>query len=141
MTEPRYTGLQQNQISTSALDAGRVTIHDVSGSLKPLTDIALMTVHFKAGGRTSFKASPERNVFFYVARGELAVSGTPVKAFHLAEFSADGDEIAVEAGTDAVVVFGHAQPYKEPIVSYGPFVMNTREEIQQAIRDYQAGLF
>jgi redox-sensitive bicupin YhaK (pirin superfamily) len=42
---------------------------------------------------------------------------------------------------DAFVVFGHADPIDEPVVAHGPFVMNTREEILDAIRDYQAGLF
>ncbi|WP_158912681.1 pirin-like C-terminal cupin domain-containing protein [Caulobacter sp. S45] len=47
--------------------------------------------------------------------------------------------IAPFVTTDAVFIFGHALPYGEPIVSHGPFVMNTREEIVQAIADYQAG--
>ncbi len=42
---------------------------------------------------------------------------------------------------DAYLVFGHAKPFGEPVISYGPFVMNTREEIMDAIRDYQAGRF
>jgi redox-sensitive bicupin YhaK (pirin superfamily) len=43
--------------------------------------------------------------------------------------------------TDAVILLCHAKPYGEPVVSHGPFVMNTREEIQQAVRDYQTGKF
>ena len=53
----------------------------------------------------------------------------------------DQDEIRVEAITDAVLLFGHAAPLGEPVASHGPFVMNAREEILQAIRDYQAGTF
>jgi redox-sensitive bicupin YhaK (pirin superfamily) len=41
----------------------------------------------------------------------------------------------------SLVLFGHAKPFNEPVVAHGPFVMNTREEIVQAVRDYQAGLF
>jgi len=40
-----------------------------------------------------------------------------------------------------VILFGHAEPYNEPVVAHGPFVMNTREEIVEAFRDYQAGRF
>ena len=47
----------------------------------------------------------------------------------------------IEANGPAVLLYGHAEPYGEPIVSYGPFVMNTEDEIRQAIRDYQAGKF
>jgi hypothetical protein len=57
------------------------------------------------------------------------------------ELSSDGDRVDLEAVTDALVVFGHADPIGEPVVSYGPFVMNTRGEIEQAVRDYQAGKF
>ena len=53
----------------------------------------------------------------------------------------DGDTVLVEAGTDATLLFGHADPIGEPMVSHGPFVMNTREEIGMAIQDYQAGKF
>ena len=47
----------------------------------------------------------------------------------------------MKAKTDAILLFGHATPFKEPIVSYGPFVMNTSEEIQQAYADYRDGKF
>lgn len=47
----------------------------------------------------------------------------------------------IEAVTDALILFGHAQPLSEPVVAHGPFVMNTREEIVEAIHDYQAGKF
>jgi quercetin 2,3-dioxygenase len=62
-------------------------------------------------------------------------------AFHLVDWNDDGDEIEIEAVTDAFILFGHAVPFGEPVVAHGPFVMNTREEIVQAIRDYQAGKF
>lgn len=45
------------------------------------------------------------------------------------------------AATDALLLFAHAEPIGEPVVAHGPFVMNTREEIAQAIDDYQAGRF
>jgi redox-sensitive bicupin YhaK (pirin superfamily) len=53
----------------------------------------------------------------------------------------DGDAVDIAADRDARVIFGHAEPLREPIASYGPFVMNTEAEIVQAIRDYQAGRF
>jgi redox-sensitive bicupin YhaK (pirin superfamily) len=51
------------------------------------------------------------------------------------------DELNIRAEQDCVLLLGHAEPIREPVVSHGPFVMNTREEINQAIRDYQAGRF
>jgi redox-sensitive bicupin YhaK (pirin superfamily) len=53
----------------------------------------------------------------------------------------DGDQIAIDAPARTLQLFGHADPIGEPVVSYGPFVMNTREEIVQAIRDHENGKF
>jgi redox-sensitive bicupin YhaK (pirin superfamily) len=68
------------------------------------------------------------------------VNGTPVKLWHLVEFGA-GDAVEISATTDAVLLFGHAEPLHEPIIAHGPFVMNTVEEIHQAYNDYRAGKF
>jgi redox-sensitive bicupin YhaK (pirin superfamily) len=60
---------------------------------------------------------------------------------HLAEFGDDGESIDISAPEDALILLGHAEPTHAPLVSHGPFVMNTRAEINQAITDYQNGLF
>jgi redox-sensitive bicupin YhaK (pirin superfamily) len=64
-----------------------------------------------------------------------------VPHWHLIELNEDGDSVEISAQSDAVLLFGHAEPIGAPVVAYGPFVMNTREEIMQAINDYQAGKF
>jgi quercetin 2,3-dioxygenase len=61
--------------------------------------------------------------------------------WQLFQFADDGDQIEVASRDGAVLLYGHAAPFAEPIVAHGPFVMNSAEEIRQAIRDYQAGLF
>src|SRR5690606_21335420 len=94
-----------------------------------------------AGGRVSFPALGGRNVFLYVARGSVRVGEEEATQFHLIELSDAGDTLEVSAETDAVLLVGHAEPIGAPVVSYGPFVMNTQEEIMQAVRDYQAGKF
>ena len=144
MTEPGYTGLQANAIPSFATDGGRVTINLISGDwdgdrgpIKSLIDVHMMTVALAAGGRVVLPAPRDRNVFFYIVRGSLTIGD----AFHLIEWNNDGDEINVEAVRDSLILFGHATPLGEPVVAYGPFVMNTREEIDQAIRDFQAGRF
>jgi quercetin 2,3-dioxygenase len=86
-------------------------------------------------------AAPSRNIFLYVVRGEIRVGGEPASAFHLVELNHDGDTVDIEATTDAALLFGHAEPIGEPVVAHGPFVMNTREEIRQAMMDYQSGKF
>jgi redox-sensitive bicupin YhaK (pirin superfamily) len=77
----------------------------------------------------------------YVVRGSIAVAGETAPHWHLLELNDDGDTVEITAADDAVLLFGHAEPIGAPVVSCGPFVMNTRDEIMQAINDYQAGKF
>lgn len=148
LTEPAYIGLQKNEIPTLNLDDGRVSISLIAGSfgnglgpIEPLTDIELMTINLQPEGHLEIKVPRDRNIFFYVVDGKLNVNGRPVDKFHLVEFSHDDEKIEITAESEAILLFGHALPYNEPIVAHGPFVMNTKDEILDAIRDYQAGNF
>jgi len=147
MTEPRYLGLQENEIPTVALAEG-VTAHAVSGTwgsatgaVQPLADVALAWLDMAEGATATLPIAASRSIFFYVVRGSVRVNGTEAFARELVEFDYDGDELAVEALTDSVLLLGHAEPFGEPVVSGGPFVMNTEAEIQQAYADYQQGKF
>jgi redox-sensitive bicupin YhaK (pirin superfamily) len=148
MTEPRYIGLQRADIPSFDTDEGRATVDLIAGEwdghtgpIRSLTSVCMTTIRLAAGGTLCCPTPPGRNVFLYVVRGELTVSGTPAPARNLVELNDDGDAVDLVATTDSFALFGHAEPYNEPVVSHGPFVMNTREEITQAIRDYQAGKF
>jgi redox-sensitive bicupin YhaK (pirin superfamily) len=146
MTAPRYTGLQADRIPVLESDGGRVRTHLIAGgqdgreaAFAPPTDVAVQTIAFAAGGKLRLEIAAARTIFFYVVRGAVTVNGTPAQARSLVEFGHSGTALEIDAGTDALVLLCHAMPYGEPVVSHGPFVMNTREEIQQAIQDYQAG--
>lgn len=147
MTEPCYLGLQENEIPTAALADG-VTAHAVSGTwgqatgaVQPLADVALAWLDMAEGATVTLPIAASRSIFFYVVRGSVRVNGTEAFARELVEFDYDGDELAIEALTDSVLLLGHAEPFGEPVVSGGPFVMNTEAEIQQAYADYQQGKF
>jgi redox-sensitive bicupin YhaK (pirin superfamily) len=147
MTEPRYIGLQQNEIPTAELAEG-ITVHAVSGdwsgtagAVKPLADVALAWVDFSEDATITLPIAASRSIFFYVVRGSVRVNGTEAFARELVEFGHDGDELAIEALTDSLILLGHAEPFGEPVVSAGPFVMNTEGEIRQAYADYQQGKF
>ncbi|MEQ9330812.1 pirin family protein [Thalassobaculum sp.] len=153
MTAPAYTGLQRADIPALASDGGRVTVNLIAGEyegkagpFRPLTGVFMSTVELTAGGRVVLPAPAGRSVFLYVVRGDLRIAGTEaggteVGGFRLVELNDDGDTVEIEATGDAAVLYGHADPIGEPVVSYGPFVMNSREEIEQAVRDYRAGRF
>ncbi|MCY0385819.1 pirin family protein [Robbsia sp. Bb-Pol-6] len=148
MTRPAYTGLQREEIPQLSADDGKARIELVSGEwdghtgpIVSLTGVEMMVLNLSPGARLTLPAPAALTVFLYVVRGRVAVAGEAVPAFTLARLRADGDTVVLSADEDAVVLFGRAAPIGEPVVSHGPFVMNTREEIQQAIHDYQAGLF
>jgi redox-sensitive bicupin YhaK (pirin superfamily) len=148
MNPPRYVGLQGDEIPAIPVDQGLATVHLISGTwggrtgpIASLTGVFMTTIELKARGKAGFGSLSGRNVFLYVVRGEVRVNGTVVPAWNLAELDLDGDTVEIEGVEDSVVLFGHAEPIGEPVVAHGPFVMNSREEIVDAIRDYNAGLF
>jgi redox-sensitive bicupin YhaK (pirin superfamily) len=148
MTRPRYVGVQADEIPALTADAGRVTVHLISGTwgaragpISSITGVFMSTIQFKTGGAVSFGSLAGRNVFLYVVRGEVRVNGAAAAAQHLVELDLAGDTLEIAAPSDALVVCGHAEPIGEPVVAHGPFVMNTRQEILEAIGDYRAGLF
>jgi len=148
MTKPAYVGLQQNDIPAMSVDGGRVTVNLVAGQFEgttgpvaSLTGVFMSTVTFKAGGQLRLPGLAERSVLLYVVRGSIDIGPDRAGAMHLAEFGDEGDAIELSATEDALILLGHAEPTRAPLVAHGPFVMNTRAEINQAITDYQAGLF
>jgi quercetin 2,3-dioxygenase len=148
MTQPRYIGLQHDEIPMLATEDGLGQVQLIAGSwqskqgaVKPLTDITVMTVSLQNSGTLDYEVPAGHSIFFYVVRGTVEVNGQTVEHRHLVDFGMEGESISLHALQDAVVLFCHASPYNEPVVSHGPFVMNTREEIHQAIVDYQNGLF
>jgi redox-sensitive bicupin YhaK (pirin superfamily) len=146
MTKPAYTGLQREDIPAIAITGGVVNLiaghfAGKEGPIASLTGIAMMTVALQAGGRVCLPAPAGRNVFLYVVSGAPCVNGTMVSPAALVQLDQDGDTVEVTGQQPSRIVFGHGEPIGEPVVSHGPFVMNTREEISEAIRDYQAGRF
>jgi len=146
LTEPRYSGLQEPDIPALALPGG--TLHLVAGEfngatgpVRSLTGVFMSVVRLEPGARVSLPAPRSRNVFLYVVEGRGTISGAAFERWQLAELLADADAVEVSADEPTVLLFGHADPIDEPVVARGPFVMNSAEEINQAIRDYQAGKF
>lgn len=148
MTAPRYTGLQRDAIPVVESDGGKVRVNLISGTyqgvtgpIASLTGVFMSTVEMQDGGRLMLDNLLERNPFVYVVKGGINVAPDTVHAMHLAEFEPQGDTLEIVAQGTTVLLLGHAEPIREPVVAHGPFVMNTRQEINQAIVDYQAGKF
>ncbi len=103
------------------------------------TDPLYLDVELPAGAAFAHPVAKDHNAFVYVFEGDLEV-GARALATHAAGLLSGGDEVRVSAGPKgARFLLLAGKPLGEPVVQYGPFVMNTREEIEQAIRDYQNG--
>jgi hypothetical protein len=147
-TKPAYRGLQREDIPAISTPDALGVVHLIAGEfegrkgpIESLTGIFMATLSLKRGARVSFPGVGRRNVFLYVVRGNMRIGTEAVPEYTLAELDDEGDRVEIEAATDATVLFGHADAIDEPVVAHGPFVMNTRREIEEAVRDYQSGKF
>ena len=154
MKQAAYRDIPAEQIPRAALAAGgyvkviagRAHVDDVTiagpinaqaGSMA--TDPLYLDVELPAGGAFAHPVEPGHNAFIYVYEGSLHIGERELPGFATGVLS-DGDSVAVGAGSaGARFVLIAGRPLREPVVQYGPFVMNTREEIEQAIDDYRNG--
>ena len=154
MKPATYRDLQAEEIPVVALPGGG-TAKVIAGAVEvegtrtagPIhglsTDPTYIDVALPAGAHFSHSVSPEYSVFIYPFEGQLNVgpseSSSGLKA-HSAGVLTSGDRIEVTAGPEgARFLLLAGRPLREQIVQYGPFVMNTRQEIEQAVRDFQSG--
>ena len=114
----------------------------VAGPIQELaTDPLYVDVELPAGAAFTQPLGSERNAFIYVFEGSANIGDAAAAlATHSAGVLGPGDKVEVSAGAEgARFLLLAGRPLGEPVVQHGPFVMNTREEIEQAIRDYQSG--
>jgi quercetin 2,3-dioxygenase len=113
------------------------------GGTRLSTDPLYLDVRLPAGAEFSAPLTPGHNAFLYAYEGsaEIGPAGQGrVLPHRAAGVLSDGSEVRVKAGADGVrFLLLAARPLREPVVQYGPFVMNTREEIEQALADYREG--
>lgn len=137
-TIPQYTN---EQGVTFRVIAGES--HGVKGAVqRPDTEPLYLDVHLPAGSRFVQPIAAGHNAFTYTYRGTVSIAGTVVPDRNMAILANDGATgVVLEAQEAARVLIISGQPLGEPIAQYGPFVMNTAEEIQQTLQDYRNGMF
>jgi len=148
MNAPWYRDFKNADLPKYVTDAGvAVTViagesHGVTGAVtRDGTQPLYLDVHLPAGARFAQALAPGHNAFVYVYRGEVAIAGqaVPVQRMAILANQPEADGVVIEAGSDAKLLIVAGKPLKEPIVQYGPFVMNTQEEIYQALSDFRDG--
>jgi redox-sensitive bicupin YhaK (pirin superfamily) len=148
MMEPRYQEIPAGRIPEAVSADGKVKVRVIAGEALGAhavidTRIPISFLHFRLepGAGITQPAPKDYNAFAYVLEGEAVFGARAVQKHHMALFARDGDEVALEASASAplelLLIAG--KPIGEPVARWGPFVMNTREEILQAVEDYQSG--
>jgi len=145
MSAPDYQEFTPAGIPETEADGARVRVlagehAGVRGAVQdPNTDVLYLDVALPAGGSFQRPLPAAHNAFVYLYEGDGLVADRPLAAHHLAVLG-PGDGFALSAGDrGARFILVAGRPIGEPIVQYGPFVMNTREEIEQALADYRDG--
>jgi len=148
MSEPWYRDFKNDELPQFTTPAGvAVTViagasHGVAGAVtREATAPLYLDLHLPAGSRFEQALPAGHNAFVYVYRGEVHIGGqaVPVQRMALLANEANADGVVIDASTDAKALLIAGQPLNEPIAQYGPFVMNTQQEIYQAISDMRSG--
>ena len=116
--------------------------HGVTGAVQREASAPLyLDLHLPAGARFVQPIPPAHNAFLYVYRGEVGVAGTAVPAQRMAILANDPacDGVIIEAAGEARCLLIAGRPLAEPLAQYGPFVMNSEQEIYQALADFRDG--
>lgn len=146
--KPRYQGLKDAQIPTVTLPDGAGTLRVIAGAYEnakgpalTFTPMNLWDVRLKAGHTVTLKVPAGHTTTAFVLNGELEFDGgaKTIGEAELAVFERDGDTLTLKAAKDTKLLFMGGEPIHEPIVGYGPFVMNSIGEIKQAFIDFEEG--
>ena len=145
---PGYQAITKADIPEVALTDGagflRVIAGDyagVKGPAKSFTPMHVWDLRLGAGGKTVLDLPEGWTALLAVLEGEVTVNGTPAGAAEIAELARAGSAVEIEAQEEAKLLLLSGAPIDEPIAAYGPFVMNSKAEIRQAIADFNEGRF
>ncbi|MBU3725644.1 MAG: pirin family protein [Burkholderiaceae bacterium] len=149
MTAPGYQAITKAEIPVVGLPDNAGTLRviagqygDAKGPAHTFSPMNVWDLQLQAGQLVTVPANDQWNTALIVLKGNVTINGEhAAREGQLVVLSADGRDVALEASSDATVLLLSGEPLNEPVVGYGPFVMNTHEEIQQAIADFNSGRF
>jgi hypothetical protein len=149
MSAPRYQTILKADIPQVELTDGSGSVRVIAGSLAgadgpahTVTPLNVWDLRLRAGHTASLSVPEGHTTAIAVLRGSIAVNGSRAAgAAELIVLDRAGDEVRIEADGDSTLLLLSGAPIAEPIVGYGPFVMNSRQEIETAMSDFQRGKF
>ena len=146
MSPPRYQDIRAGEIPVVPTADGRGTIRVIAGAFahtsgpaRTATPMTLYDLRLAGDARLDVPLVDTFNTAILVRRGHLTVAGQRVAAREMVLLTSHGDSVEIGASDTAEAVVMSGQPIGEPVARYGPFVMNTRAEVIQAVEDYRSG--
>lgn len=148
LTAPKYQALEAAKMNKVTLPENGGYVNVIAGSLNGMkgsastfTPINVYDVKLNAKGNLEFETPENHNTFILVINGKVEINGETADTHQFVIFKNEGESISIKAETDSVLLVLSGEPIDEPIAQYGPFVMNTQEELQEAFQEYQSGKF
>lgn len=147
MSAPGYQTILDKDIPVVPLDHGTGVVRVIAGSFHghkgpahTFTPVELYDVALKAGRQVELILPSGQNIAIFVLQGRVSANGSSsASEAELIVLKREGSHVTIEAEEESRLLIMSGEPIAEPIARYGPFVMNTREELIQAVQDYQAG--
>ena len=147
-TKPKYQEITNSKMGRYNLpgEKGYVEViageyNSVKGPATTFTPIQAYNARLKKDANLDLSFPTDYNTGLLIIEGNVKVNGINAHADHFVLLKNDGEDLSIETTEDSVILILSGEPINEPIVAYGPFVMNTWEEIEQAVDDVNAGKF
>lgn len=149
MGTPGYQPIKNEDIGKYVLENNGGTIEVIAGAYQGITgkartfsDLHVYNARLNAGAEAQFNFPASYNTGFLLIEGQVKINGTVTASENqFVYFGNDGEEVQIVATENSVILVLSGKPLAEPIAQYGPFLMNTPQEIKQALDDYNNGLF
>ncbi len=147
MSAPKYQAIEHKSIPTVEVENGFIEViageyNQTKGAASTFSPVNMLNAKLNEGGKANFSFPANYNTVLLVIEGEVKVNNQEVvPTDHLLLFTNEGEDFSIEATANSVVLILSGEPLNEPIASYGPFVMNTQEQIREAFDDFNNGKF
>jgi redox-sensitive bicupin YhaK (pirin superfamily) len=145
-TEPKYYGYDVDDIPFYLSTDKKVRLNIVSGNFKTITGpvnsitgITAYTANMQGMSNIDLEFKADENVIFYVLSGHVKAGDIDIRDKQLVVFKKDGKQINVQSLLNSKLLILAGNPIKEPVYHYGPFVLNSKDEVIDAIKDYESG--
>lgn len=145
MSQPHYQDIKSETIPV--IDIGNSKIRVIAGEINGIRGVArtftpmnVLHIIMQAGSEAIIPVPTGYTAGGYIVSGGITDGETNIEKENMIVWDGGGDQVSLSASSDTEIIFLSGEPIGEPVASYGPFVMNTAEEIEQAINDYQNGL-